>query len=239
MFHAATAETSSNDLKALANESIQTRQSTQESNDNWQIEKAKLEARLAALREKNHRLTKEQKKLITEVDYYTARNQQLTWEIQQSAVIAREISPFLEELFDKLRLFIQADTPFLETERHDRLTRLRALLDNPEMSIGEKYRRTMEALLVELEYANTIEVYQDIITLENGAITVNIFRLGRVSLFFQTADGQITGKFNPLSHQWETLPRRYNREINIAMEIASKQRPIEIVNLPLGKTSTP
>lgn len=233
------ADSVSDELKTVVGEAIKTRQETQKSEDAWQIEKKKLETRLKALNAKNQTLTKTKEKLVKEVNYYETQNSQLLWEIQQSEVLTNHISPFLEVVYHRILRFIDNDTPFLAAERYDRLSRIRNLLDNPEATIGEKYRRTMEALLVELEYGNTIEVYQDRILVENYKINANIFRLGRVSLFFQTTDKKTTGRYDPAEQKWLILPRQHNRDVNTAFEIAAKRHPIEMLNLPLGKTYSP
>ena len=42
----------------------------------------------------------------------------------------------------------------------------------------------METLFIYAEYENTIEAYQDKVTLNEEPVIGNIFRLGRASLFF-------------------------------------------------------
>jgi len=34
---------------------------------------------------------------------------------------------------------------------------------------------------------------------------------------------------------WKKLPQRYNRDINAAMEMGAKRRPVDMLDLPLGK----
>jgi hypothetical protein len=63
----------------------------------------------------------------------------------------------------------------------------------------------------------------------------NIFRLGRISLYFQSMDQEECGWFNIAEKKWETLPARYNRAIAGAIDIGTRRRPAELLTMPLGK----
>lgn len=67
---------------------------------------------------------------------------------------------------------------------------------------------------------------------------VNIFRLGRMALFFQTPDGKTCGTFDSASREWRKLPPQYHSQISAAMEIGAKRRPVEMLNLPIGRVAT-
>ena len=119
-----------------------------------------------------------------------------------------------------------------------RLVRLDKVLKDPGISFSEKYRKVMEALFIEAEYGSTIEVYQDKIVLNEGSgdgVLGNIFRLGRVSLFFLSLDNTVCGVFNPGKSQWEALPEDMLPAIRSAVEIGSKRRPVELLPLPIGR----
>ncbi len=63
---------------------------------------------------------------------------------------------------------------------------------------------------------------------------MNIFRLGRVALFYQSLDKKQAGWFDREKRQWEPLPDKYAREISRALEIAEKKRTPELLDLPIG-----
>ena len=88
---------------------------------------------------------------------------------------------------------------------------------------------------MEAEYGNTIEVYQGRIILGGKEILVDIFRLGRISLFFRTLDKMTAGTFDQAQNAWKVLPKKYNREINAAIEMGLKRRSADLLNLPLGR----
>ncbi|MCP4686980.1 MAG: DUF3450 domain-containing protein, partial [Desulfobacterales bacterium] len=106
-------------------------------------------------------------------------------------------------------------------------------------SPGERFRKVMEALFVEAEYGNTVEVYQEKIVLEGKTVLADIFRLGRISLFFQTLDQTTAGFFDPAQAAWRAAPSNYRREIDAAMEMGAKRRPVELLSLPLGRIVSP
>lgn len=80
-----------------------------------------------------------------------------------------------------------------------------------------------------------MKVYREKIAVEDEAVLVDVFRLGRTALFFQTLDQETCGYRDTAAAQWVRLPRKANRGIRAAMEIRAKRRPADIVSLPLGR----
>jgi hypothetical protein len=64
---------------------------------------------------------------------------------------------------------------------------------------------------------------------------VDIFRLGRVCLLYQSLDHKSCGFYNVAASAWQPLSGAYNRPIAAAMEIGAKRRPAELLTLPLGR----
>jgi hypothetical protein len=112
---------------------------------------------------------------------------------------------------------------------------LETLLSDPDVVISEKYRKVMEALLVEAEYGFTIETYQETITIDGRPLLVDIFRLGRISLFYQSLDRKKCGFYNTADAAWQDLDPSFNPVIQPAIDIAAKRRPVELLTLPVGK----
>ncbi len=226
-------------VKKPIDASISLRQKTQKGEDAWADERAKLEAEYERLLSENERRAAERDALRKRVGAHEAVVAVLENEIREVSRVSEELTPFLEEVYGRLEALIDGDAPFLLEERRRRLENLRRILDDPLASPGETFRRVMEALFVEAEYGATVEVHQGKIDLEGRAILVNIFRLGRISLFFQTLDKTITGCFDPARSAWKTLPTQYRREIGEAMEMGAKRRPVELLSMPLGRIVTP
>ncbi len=222
-------------VKKPIEKSIDVRKDTQKPEDRWAKAKLTLETQFEALKQEQEELILVQDQLRKSVDSYKTTIASLENKKTEISRISGELLPYLEEVFDRLGNRIDSDLPFLQDERRQRLQNLRKTLDDPEISTSEKFRKTMEALFIETEYGNTVEVYQQRIMVEGKSILVDIFRLGRISLFFQTLDQTQSGYFNQAQSVWKTLPAEYNREINAAIEIGTKRRSADLLNLPVGR----
>jgi hypothetical protein len=222
-------------IEMPVHQSIDTRQGTQKQEEQWRREKEKLINRFEALQAEQERL-QNRKKLITEqIEATNGRLAAKKKELADIEQISNQIEPFLDELMETIKRLLKDDLPFLTSERRQRVDRLDALMTDPEVDVSEKYRKAMEALTVEAEYGLTIETYQEKINIENKTMLADIFRLGRIGLFFQSLDHQHGGFYNVASGRWESLPASHNQAIQAAIEIAAKRRPVEMLTLPLGR----
>ena len=215
--------------------SINIRQQTQKKEDKWADKKAELITEYKNLRLENESLVIENGNLKKEFKADQEEIASFEAKIAAIEVISNELEPYLLEVLERLEGSVRAGLPFLEQERRARLQTLWKLIEKPDASSSELFRRIMEAVLVEAEYGNTVEVYREKIDINEKRITASIFRLGRVSLFFRTPDNRLTGYFDPGTGKWVELPEKYNREIGNAIEIAAKRRSIELVTLPVGR----
>lgn len=226
---------STEQIKKPVSESISIRQNTQQNEMQWQNDKQKLLARYDELTETEQQLSMKKQALIKKIENSRSRIAVKQKQLDDIEQIQSEINPLIAGLIKELEQFTATDLPFLTEERDTRLQRLVEIRDDPEIAVGEKFRKVMEAMLIEIEYGNTIEVYQETIATEERKMLVNILRLGRVALFFQTLDHQSCGFYNVAAAAWQPLPTEHNRTIQAAMEIGAKRRPVEILTLPLGR----
>ncbi len=222
-------------IKKPVNESISIRLKTQKAKDEWAGERLKLKTEYEALELETKLRTKENIELEKKLLLLEASVKALKREIKESSRLSRELAPFLQQTFERLEQLVKEDIPFLKDERKRRLENLRRVLFDPMITTAEKFRKIMEALSIEAEYGNTIEVYQENITLNGKKMQVDIFRLGRISLFFQTPDEKTTGYFDPALSIWKALPHQYKHDVKAAMEMGAKRRSVDLLNLPLGK----
>ena len=135
----------------------------------------------------------------------------------------------------RLEESVATSLPFLPAERELRLASLSSELVRPDVASGEKLRRLMEALQVEASYGASVEVYQDQISLAGVDLNADVLRLGRVALFWSTPDGSRVGTYDQATNQWTELSDGENRTIAMAMEMATRQRPMELIAMPLGR----
>lgn len=226
-------------IERPVSQAISIRQQSQKDQTQWQAEQEQMLARYSTLEQEIARL-EEQKQTLTES--VTAARQRVDAKQKQLAdteQIGSEIVPYIRTLIRDMQDDVEHGSPFLMDERRARLARLIDLSKDPEVAISEKFRKTMEALMIEAEYARTIEVYQQTITIDSRDMQVNIFRLGRLSVFFQTLDRKTCGWFNVATKKWEPLPVRYNTAIFEAIEMGAKRRPVELLTLPIGRMALP
>lgn len=142
--------------------------------------------------------------------------------------------PLMLKMTETLEELLKADVPFLKDERQKRLENLRELIDRADVTAGEKYRRIMEAYLVEVDYGRTIEAYRGELVVNNDARTVDFLRIGRVGLYYQTLDGNESGRWNNSRGAWEMLDSAYRTSVRDGLRIARKQTPPELLTLPVN-----
>jgi len=218
-------------------DAVTLRQKTQKEEEQWRDDQHKLMALYDMLQGEQIRLLADRE--VLQENIRSARNRIAEKEKQLTDIeqLRTRIEPFLQESAHALSQQLAEDLPFLPEERRQRVARLDELLTDPDVAISEKYRKVMEAWLVEAEYGNTIEVYQQTITIDQHGMLVNILRLGRISLFFQSLDQGRCGFFDVAAGAWQPLPAASNRTIGAAIDIGTKRKPVELLSMPLGRIS--
>ncbi len=141
--------------------------------------------------------------------------------------------PLMITMTETLEKLLSADVPFLLAEREDRVANLRSLIDRADVTAGEKYRRIMEAYLIEVDYGRTIEAYRANLNDKDDVRTVDFLRVGRVGLYYQTLNGEESGRWNPKTRTYEVLNEEFRRQIQLGLRVARKQSPPELLSLPL------
>jgi len=231
----AAAESEAEQLQERVTQTIEIRQQTQKKEDAWAGKKAELIARYRSLKAQQEQLEKLKLKTERALSAQKARVAELERKIKETARIREGLQSYLESVVTQLEEFIKKDLPFLPEERAARISSIKGTLARADTPAAEKYRRVMEALQVEAEYGRTVEVYQDTVNLNGQSILMDILRLGRLSLFCQTPDGKLVGHYNRAAGRWGLLPSKYRRQINRAVEMARRERTIDLVRLPIGR----
>ncbi len=222
-------------VKQPVETSISIRQKTQKQEEQWRNDRETLLNRYEALERQLSEL-EIQKRALEETK--EAARKRIAGKEKQLADIEQiqlKIVPLIEKQMDLLAAHLDADLPFLPEERQQRIERLTALRHDPDVAVSEKLRKVFEALMVEAEYGSTIEVYQQTIAIDDRDMLVDIFRLGRMSLFFQTLDQSVCGYYDQAADAWKRLPATYNKTIQTAIAIGTKRQSVELLTLPLGR----
>lgn len=217
-------------IEKTVKSSIDTRKKTQKKAKAWHAEKDTMKATYFQLKEELEEANLEanrMKELVDRQDAYLERQHSKLMEMEK---IRQGLLPYLEGLLAQIELHSEKDLPFLQSERSARLDNLKGLLYDPEVSLGEKFRRVYEGLRVEMEYGRSVEVTKEEINYQGERLLVNVLRLGRTAMLMRTLDGQDIALYQD---GWQPLPKRYHDHIKKAIDIAHRKRPVEFVNLPV------
>lgn len=183
--------------------------------------------KIESLRTYNDQLDKLTAKQLETVD-------SLSDQINSIAETQQNIVPLLLRMIEVLEDFVSLDAPFLQEERIARVNLIKNMMDRPDVSLPDKYRRIMEAYQIEMNYGRTIDTITETIQTNNTPSTVEILRIGRLSIFYQTLDGKESGYWDKQSNQWKSLSDDYNRSIAQGILIAKKQAPPDLIKLPIA-----
>ncbi|GHA12315.1 DUF3450 domain-containing protein [Arenicella chitinivorans] len=184
-------------------------------------------------------------KLVESLKVY---NDQLQEQLQAQTVAKREIlqsidkakdldpqmAPVLSKMLAALEAFVKADLPFHKEERMKSIFALKDLMTNPDATTSSRYRSIMDIYNVELEYGTTSEAYKATQPFGGNEIEVDMLRIGRVALYYQTTDQKSSGMWDAVNKEWKPLPTSANRDIRKAIKVAAKTTAPELLSLPIS-----
>ena len=157
-------------------------------------------------------------------------------DIARISSLTRSVMPLMFKMIDALDTFVELDVPFLIDERRQRVAGLRTLMNNPDASPAEKYRKISEAYEIENEYGRTIEAYTGKVSPDDDR-TVNFLRIGRNSYIYQNLDGDDAAVWNKSEGEWKRLGGSYRLPIQVGIRIANEQAAPDLMVVPLEITS--
>ncbi len=206
------------------------------------------QAKIDALTEETRLLLNEYKTVLKQVEGLRVYNRQLEKQISaqrqemeqlaesidEVTVIERQITPLMLRMIEGLEQFVTLDLPFLLDERFGRIERLRDIMDRADVAASEKFSQVLRAFQIENEYGRTMEAYSD--TIEVGGVDrkVDVLKVGRVSLVYQTPDGEETGMWNQATNAWEQLDDEYTTPVRNGIRMARKQLSVDMLTLPIA-----
>jgi vacuolar-type H+-ATPase subunit I/STV1 len=148
--------------------------------------------------------------------------------------IERQITPLMIRMNDAMDEFIRLDLPFQLEERLERQTRIKSYMDNIKISVAERFRLVLEAYNQENRYGKTIAHYLDTVDFNGQALEVDVLRVGRVGLYFQTQDQKLSGIWDNQAKGWKQLPASSNEDLRYAIEVAQQKVSADLLKqLPL------
>ena len=159
--------------------------------------------------------------------------------LKEAQIMQRQVPPFTRRMLAGIEKSIELDMPFHLAERKERIAFAKAALDNPTVSPAEGLRQVFEAYEVEAEYGRKIDTYKDTIEIDGQPREVNILRVGRLALLYQTSDADETGAWNNKLRQWEELGGSYRNPARLGLRIANKLATVDMIEVPVQNAEVP
>lgn len=158
---------------------------------------------------------------------------QLRADIENVAGLQRAVTPLMEDMLERLGELVAADTPFDLGTRQERVERLKASMDNPDMSVAQRYRLIVEAYQIENEFGRTIGAYTGSIDDNGEERSGEFLRVGRIALIFKTADDSVLKIWDRDAHGWVNLNKSYLPDVRLGLRMAKEQTAPSLLPVPV------
>ena len=178
--------------------------------------------------------------LERQIDSQKQMMSELKESIENATIIERGISPLMLSMLKGIEDFIALDTPFKKEQRQGAIDDLYVNMDSAKFSAAEKFRQILEVYDIESEYSLSLESYRDMVDInaDGSEVEVEMLRVGRVALMYQTKDKSQTGAWNKEAGAWETLGSEYRRPVDQGIRIAKKLSPQDVMEMPITAPET-
>lgn len=148
--------------------------------------------------------------------------------------VTQELPLLMNRMISSIEQFVELDMPFHIEARRARIQFAKDAIDNPNVSTAERFRQMLVLYQTENAYGRTRENYPTTLTIDGVERDVDMLRVGRVALTFQTKDRSMTGAWDPEARQWVTLDDgTYREAIRTGISVASGTVAPEIIDLPI------
>ncbi len=153
--------------------------------------------------------------------------------IAEAAELQRQIAPLMERMMFSLEQFVALDIPVQLEERQRRLRQIRATFDDSSVNVAERFRLVLQAYQQENNYGRSMDAYTAVLEIDGVERDVDILRVGRIALLYQSSDQQNTGVWDRTSNQWVPLDNSYRRPVAEGIRMARQLASTEILELPI------
>ena len=214
-------------------EAISTEANAQKQLDEWHAIRDGLldEARTLKLEMQWLALQKEK------LDRYVASNAEKITLLEQAqsryAVIALELEHDLVENLGRLEAYVASSPPFLPEERSNRLNFLGKTLDDPDLTIGEKYRRFIEGMNAEVEYSRKLETSNQTAVFDGKEAELIVIRAGTVGFYCLTLDRKRAGIWDAASRTFVVADNKALQAVKHLDILSGSGSFIEMAELPV------
>ena len=153
--------------------------------------------------------------------------------MKEAQVMQRQVPPFTRRMLAGIEKSIELDMPFHLAERKERIAFAKAAIDNPTVSPAEGLRQVLETFNVEMEYGRKLDSYKDTIEIEGQQREVNVLRVGRLALVYQSSDRSLTGAWVNKKEEWVPLDSSYRNPTRKGLRIANRLATVDMLELPI------
>ena len=171
------------------------------------------------------------KQLAKQLEAQKTANADILVSIEEAKGLEPQIAPLLNKMLAALDAFVKADLPFHSEERAESIARLKDIMVDPSFKTSDRFRNIMDIYTSEIEYGNTYEAYKAVLPINGGETDVDMLRIGRVALYYQTRDQKNSGMWDNVNNEWKALEPSYNRNIRKAIKVAAKTVAPELLSL--------
>jgi hypothetical protein len=147
--------------------------------------------------------------------------------------VKRGVVPLMFRMIDSLEQFIELDVPIKLDERRKRVERLRDVMANSNVTTSEQFRQVIEAYQIENQYGQFMAPYQGTLDFQGTEITVDFVNLGRTALMALSLDQKNAWVWDNDARAWEVLGAEYINPVVIAVRMANKRLPANLLKLPI------
>lgn len=167
-----------------------------------------------------------------------SEKQALDIQITQIEATRQGIIPLMYQMLNELERILNSDLPIRFKTRTERLHQLNALMVRADISEAEKFRRLLEAFQIEMDYGYKMGTYQQAITLNDGSKrVVEQLHIGRVILIARSIDRKHAWLWSQDSQAWLMMASEQISDVNLAFDIANKNKTPQLLRLPLSISS--
>lgn len=172
--------------------------------------------------------------LKKQLDAQARAKREIRASVEKSKDLEPQVVPLLNKMLVALERFVKADLPFHLDERLVSINRLKSLMVDPNASTSDRYRSIMDIYAAETEYGTSYEAYKATLPINGNEIEVDMLRIGRVGLYYQTSDQKSSGMWDTANRTWKPLDSSTNRNIRKAIKVAAKTTAPELLSLPIS-----
>lgn len=215
--------------------------------EQWLTAQQESQQRVNTLANETRDIDAEYERIARQIEGLQAYNKQLRTQISaqekeiakteasifKATEVDRQLLPLLNNMVSTYEELVEVSIPFAPKERAGRIKFLNETIDRADVAAAEKFRQVLDAYMTEMEYGSTIEAYNDVINVDGVDREVNILRLGRVGLYYQTAGREQTGMWDAQQGTWVPLDTEFRNGVYQAIRVANKLTAPSLLSLPL------